>query len=231
MSRAGDRCRSVADTVPEVRLFDYAASANCYKVRLLLAQLGLAYERVELDIFAGDTLTPEFHAINPARTTPVLELDDGRHLPESGAILAFLAEGTELLPRDGFDRASVLRWLLFEQSDIVPMIGGLRFRLLTGRWTRDEPEAARRRAGAREVLDILESHLQREPFLAARRYTIADVAAYGYMHVAQDADLDLKPYPAIGGWLERVRSQPGHLDDLEPYPANARPGAGRSVYG
>jgi glutathione S-transferase len=150
--------------------------------------------------------------------------------PESGAILAFLAEGTELLPCDGFERASVVRWLLFEQSDIVPMIGGVRFRLLTGRWTRDDPEVGRRRAGAHEVLDILESHLQREPFLAARRYTIADIAAYGYLHVAQDADLDMEPSPATGRWLERVRSQPGHLDDLEPYPANARPGAGRSVY-
>jgi glutathione S-transferase len=214
-----------------VRLFDYAASANCYKVRLLLAQLGLACERVELDIFAGDTLTPEFRAMNPARTTPVLELDDGRHLPESGAILAFLADGTELLPGDRFDRASVLRWLLFEQSDVVPMIAGLRFRLLTGRWTLDEPEAARRQAGAREVLDVLESHLRREPFLAVGRYTIADIAVYGYVHVAHEAQLDMEPYPAVGAWLERVRSQPGHVDDLAPYPANARPGAGRSIYG
>jgi glutathione S-transferase len=213
-----------------VRLYDYAPSANCYKVRLLMAQLGVSCERVATDIFAGETLTPAFGAINPARTTPVLELDDGRHLPESGAILAYLAEGTELLPRDGFERASVLRWLLFEQSDVVPMIGGLRFRLLTGRWNAGEPEAVRRAHAAREVLQILDTHLRDEPFLAAGRYTIADIAVYGYTHVAHEAQIDMAAYHAVGAWLERVRAQPGHLGDLAPYPANARPGAGRSVY-
>ena len=124
-----------------MRLHDYEASANCYKVRLLLAQLGLEYERVPVDIFAGETLTAEFAAINPMRSTPVLEPEPGSYLPESGAILTYLAEGSELLPSAPLERAQVLRWLLLEQADIVPAIGGLRFRLLTGRLATDEPEA------------------------------------------------------------------------------------------
>ena len=112
-----------------LRLYDYGASCNCYKARLLLAQLGLEYERVPVDIFAGDTLTDEFAAMNPARTTPVLESDDG-FLPESNAILVYLASGTSFLPADPFELAQVVRWLLYEQTDVVPAIGGLRFRLL-----------------------------------------------------------------------------------------------------
>ena len=216
--------------MPTLRLYDYAASANCYKVRLLLAQLGIAYERVEVDIFAGDTLTPEFARVNPARSTPVLELEDGRVLPESGAILTFLAEGSALLPGERFARAAVLRWLLFEQADIVPMIGGLRFRLLTGRLSPDSPEAAQRRDGAHAALRVLEAHLEDQAFLVAGRYTIADTAMYGYTHVAGEAGLDLGEYPAVAMWLSRVREQPAHVSDLRPYPANARPGAGRSIY-
>src|SRR4051794_4915787 len=104
------------------RVYDYAASGNCYKGRLLLSQLGLGWERIEVDVFGGDTLTEEYAAVNPARTTPVLELADGRRLPESGAILMYLAEGTDLLPSDPFDRAGVVRWLLYEQAEIVPTI-------------------------------------------------------------------------------------------------------------
>ena len=130
-----------------VRLYDYPASCNCYKVRLLLANLGRPYERVPVDIFAGDTLTEEYGRINPARTTPVLETDDGRFLPESNAILVYLAEGTPFLSDDPFERAEVVRWLIYEQTDVIPMIGGLRFRLLAGRLEPDDPRAIRRREG------------------------------------------------------------------------------------
>ena len=111
-----------------MRLFDYRASGNCYKVRLALAQLAVPYERVPVDIFAGETLTDEFARLNPVRTTPVLVPDDGPPLPESGAILIHLAEGTPLLPDDPADRAQVYRWLFFEQSALMPTIAGLRFR-------------------------------------------------------------------------------------------------------
>jgi glutathione S-transferase len=214
-----------------LRLYDYAASANCLKVRLLLAQLGTPYERVPIDIFDGETLTDEYYELNPARTTPVLETEDGRRLPESGAILWHLADGTPFLPADPFERAEVLRWLLFEQADLVPAIGGLRFRLLTGRLGRDDPDARRRAASAAEILRLLDEQLTTRPFLAGGRYSIADIAVYGYTHVTPEAGISLDPYPAVRSWIERVELQPRFVNDLEPYPANARPGAGRSVYG
>jgi glutathione S-transferase len=214
-----------------VRLYDYAASANCYKVRLLLEQLEIPYEKVSLDIFDGDTLTDAFARMNPAKTTPVLELGPGRHLTESNAILAYLAEGTDLLPDDRFDRAQVLRWLLFEQADVIPTMGGLRFRLVTGRLSPGDPDALRRKAGAEEALSVLNVHLTDRSFLAADRYTVADIAIYAYTHVAHEAGVDTSPYPALEAWLARVEAQPRHMNDLEPYPANASVQSGRSVYG
>jgi glutathione S-transferase len=215
----------------ELRLYDYAASANCYKVRLLLAQLEQPYERVPIDIFAGETLTEEFHRRNPARTTPVLEIGGGAWLQESAAILFYLAEGTRYLPDDPLARAQVLRWLIIEQTDVIPTIGGLRFRLLTGRLRAADPEARRRHERAQRVLDLMDEHLSGREFLAADRYTIAEVANYAYVHVAADAGLDLTRFPAVAAWLARVEAQPGFIDDLEPYPPNARAGAGVSIYG
>ena len=213
-----------------MKLYDYAASANCYKVRLLLAQLERPYERVPIDIFGGDTLTEEYAAKNPARATPVLETDDGRFLPESNAILLYLAHGTPFLPSDPFEVAQVVRWLFFEQTDVMMTMGGLRYRLLTGRLAPDAPDAVRRREGAETALRLLDDHLQKQPFLVGGTYTIADIATYAYTHVAPEAGLELDPYPAVRAWLGRVEEQPRYMNDLEPYPENARPGAGRSVY-
>jgi glutathione S-transferase len=213
-----------------VRLYDYPASCNCYKVRLLLAQLGQPYERVPVDIFDGETLTDEYAAMNPARTTPVLETDDGRFLPESNAILFFLADGTPFLPDDPFERAEVVRWLVYEQTDVIPTMGGLRFRLLVGRLTADEPDAVRRKEGSLEVLRLLDDHLAERGFFVGGRYTIADIAIYGYTHVAHEAGIDVQPYPNLRAWFERVEQQPGYIEDVEPYGANAAPGAGRSLY-
>jgi glutathione S-transferase len=214
-----------------LKLYDYAASGNCYKVRLLLAQLGRPYERIPIDIFGGDTLTPEYAKKNPARATPVLELENGRFVTESNAILFYLGRGTEFLPDEPSELAEVVRWLIFEQTDVMMTMGGLRFRLLTGRLTPDDPEAISRRDGAEDALALLDRHLERHDFLAADRYTIADVSVYAYGHVAPDAGLDLDPYPAFRAWLARVEAQPGYMNDLEPYPESARPGRGRSVYG
>lgn len=215
---------------PGVHLYDYVASANCYKARLLLAQLGLEYERVPIDIFGGDTLACEFGDINPARSTPVLETDEGRFIQESNAILWYLAEGTPFLPDDPFDRAHVLKWLVLEQTDVMPGIGGLRFRLLTGRLTADDPAAVRRRARGEDALALLERHLQDEEWFAGDRYSIADVSLYAYTHTAPEAGFDLGAYPAVAAWLCRVEEQPCFVNDLQPYPPNARPGAGRSTY-
>jgi glutathione S-transferase len=209
-----------------MKLYDYAASANCFKVRLLLAQLGRDYERVPVDIFGGDTLTDEFAAINPARSTPVLEHPAGVFLPESNAILLHLAQGTPFLTDD----PQVYRWLFFEQADVVPAIGGLRFRLITGRLQLDEPDALRRRAAAHDVLALLDGQLAQRDFIVGDGYSVADIGLYGYVHVADEADLDLEPYPSVRAWLQRVESTPGYVNDLEPYPANARVGAGSSIY-
>lgn len=215
----------------ELRLYDYAASANCFKVRLLLAQLGTTYERVPVDIFAGDTLTDEYGALNPARTTPVLQLPDGRVVLESAAMLVYLAEGSSLWPDDAFERAEVLRWLVYEQAEIIPATGGLRFRLATGRLAPDDPDAQRRRQAGEEVLARLDRHLESRRFLVADRYSIADIAVFGYVHVAGEAGFDMAAYSHVSAWLERVRSQPGYMNDLEPYPPNAAALAGRSIYG
>ena len=213
-----------------MRLYDYTASANCYKARLLLAQLGRPYERVPIDIFAGDTLTDDFAAKNPVRSTPVLETDDGRYLQESNAILWYLADGTEFLPDDAFDRAHVLKWLIVEQTDVMPGIGGLRFRLLTGRWSADQPEAVARRKLGLDALRMLEAQLEEHAFFVGDRYTVADIALYAYTHTAPDAGFDLSEFPAVAAWLRRVEQQPGFMNDLAPYPANARAGASVSMY-
>jgi glutathione S-transferase len=213
------------------RLYDYVASANCYKVRLLFAQLDRPYERIAIDIFDGDTLTPEFERLNPHRSTPVLKLPDGRTLYESNAILWYLAAGTPFLPTDAYEQADVCRWLVYEQTDIMPMIGGLRFRLVTGRFAADSDEALKRLAGAREALSILDKRLEDEPFLAAGRYTIADIAVYAYSHLAGDVGIDIETYPSFRRWLGRVETQPGFLYDLESYPPNASVREGKSIYG
>lgn len=213
-----------------MKLYDYPASCNCYKVRLLLSNLGRDYERVRIDIFGGQTLTPEYARMNPARTTPVLETDDGRHLQESNAILVYLAGGTPLLPEEPFELAQAMRWLIYEQTDVVPMVGGLRFRLLVGRLAPSDPDAIRRREGAGEVLRLLDDHLATRGFFVAGRYTIADIAVYGYVHRAEEAGIDLEPYAHVRAWFERVERQAGYVEDVEPYGANAAPGIGRSIY-
>jgi glutathione S-transferase len=209
-----------------MRLHDYAASGNCYKVRLLLALLGQPYERVAVDIFAGDTLTDEFAALNPARTTPVLELDDGQALPESAAILWYLAEGTAFLPDDRLARARVLQWLCFERA-LTPAIAGARFQVMTGRTDDETPFLL---AKGREVLAKLDRRLDGREWVALEVPTIADIALFGYTNVAADAGFDLAAHPAIGAWIDRVKVLPGYANDLIPYPPNARPGAGRSIY-
>jgi glutathione S-transferase len=207
-----------------MRLHDYPASGNCYKVRLLLAQLGRDYERVDVDIFNGGTLTDAFGALNPVRETPVLELDSGAAIAQSAAILWYLAEDTPFLPADRVGRAHVLQWLAFEQERVMGGIGGARFRLLTGR----PPVAGRLEIGA-GALELLEAQLAARAWLVGEGPTIADVAVYGYAHVAHEAGLE--PGEHVRAWFERLRALPGFVADLEPYPENARAGAGRSIYG
>lgn len=197
---------------------------------MLLAHLGTDYERVPIDIFAGDTLTAEYAAMNPALTTPVLEYEPGRFLPESGAILLHLAAGTDLLPEDPDERAQVHRWLFFEQSTVLPTVAGLRFRRLTGRIDEAGPEAERTTRVAAAVTATVDNHLRDREYIAADALTVADIALYSYLHVADEAGVDTSGMANLSRWVERMRSEPAHVADLEPYPDNARPGQGRSIW-
>jgi glutathione S-transferase len=196
-----------------MRLYDYAASGNCYRVRLLLALLGQGYDRVSVDIFAGETLTDDYAALNPAREVPVLELDDGTVLTESNAIMWFLASGTPYLPDDPLGQAQVVRWLLFEQERVMSGIGGARFRILTNR----RPDlVSRRLALATGALETLDAHLAERDYLVGKACSIADLSTFAYTHVADDAGLGLERYQHVTTWLARIESLPGFINDLAP---------------
>lgn len=210
-----------------MRLYDYAASGNCYKARLLLALLGRDYERVPVDIFAGDTLTDDYAKLNPARETPVLELDDGTLLTQSNAILWFLGEGTAFQPAGALERAQVAQWLFFEQERVMSGIGSTRFWTLTGR--NSELRGSRFALG-KSALELLEAHLSERDYLVGDSITIADVSNFAYTHVAEDAGYRLADYPAVTSWFSRIETQHGFIDDFIPYPPNARPGRSRSIY-
>ena len=196
-----------------LRLYDNRESRNGYKVVMLLNHLGAAFERVELDIFKGASRTPEFLAKNPAGKIPALELEDGTVLAESGAILWYLAEGTDYLPGNRIGRAQVLRWICFEQNAHETSLAEARFilshpELSQGRYGDILAEKQKRGYAA---LALMEQHLGADDFFAAGRYTIADMALYGYTQVAGDGGFDLSQYPAIGAWLARVAAQPGYV--------------------
>jgi len=194
-----------------LRLYDYLASGNAYKVRLLLHQLGIPFERVETDIVRGETRTPEFLARNPNGRIPTLELEDGTHLAESNAILFYLAEDTPFLPATRLERALVLQWMCFEQYSHEPNIATVRFWLHTG--LDDERRAMlpmKRRLG-HDALAVMDGHLRARSFFVGERYSIADIALFAYTHVAGEGGFDLEPYAAVRAWLDRVRAQPGHV--------------------
>ena len=195
-----------------IRLYDYLSSGNGYKVRLLLAQLEIPYQRIERDIMTGETRTPEHLAINPNGRVPVLELEDGRRLAESNAILAYLAEDTPYLPGNRWGRAQVLQWMFFEQYNHEPNIAVARFwatHLAPGE--KSEAELADKREKGYAALDVMEQRLNDNEFLVGGHYSIADIALYAYTHVADEGGFDLGRYPAVGRWLERVRAEPRYV--------------------
>ena len=194
-----------------LRLYDYLESGNGYKVRLLLAQLGVPFQRVELDILKGESRTLEHLARNPNGRIPVLELDDGTCLAESNAIQWYLADGTDLLPDDRVARARVLQWMFFEQYSHEPYVAVVRFWVHSGQTEGREDEIVSRRERGHQALAVMESHLASRSFFVDELYTIADIALYAYTHVAPQGGFDLEPYAAVRAWLERVRDQPRHV--------------------
>jgi glutathione S-transferase len=208
MGEAAFRPRTVpCYTASMLTLYDYLPSGNGYKVRLLLSQLGIRFRLVETDILKGETRTPEFRAINPNGRIPVLELEDGRRLAESDAILFYLAEGTPFLPEERFARAEVLQWMFFEQYSHEPYIAVARF------WTHYLGKAvdAEKIERGYQALDVMERHLVSRRFFVGERHTIADIALYAYTHVAHEGGFDLAAYPSVRAWLARVTAEPGHV--------------------
>jgi glutathione S-transferase len=197
-----------------MRLHDSLISGNGYKVRLLLRQLGIPFERFEYDLARGETRTSGFlEEINSNGRIPVLETEDGRFLPESGAILFFLADGTPYLPGGRFERAQVLQWMFFEQYSHEPHVAVPRAWAHFGVEITEERREAleqKRRLGY-AALGVMEGHLSRNDFFVANRYSIADIALYAYTHVADEGGFDLGSFPAIGAWMELVRAQPGYV--------------------
>jgi glutathione S-transferase len=198
-----------------VRLHDYLPSGNGYKVRLLLTQLGIPFQRIEYDITRGETRTPEFlENVNANGRVPVLEPEAGALLAESNAILFFLAEGTPFLPDDRLEKARTLQWMFFEQYSHEPNIAVARawLHVFDVEMTAERRTAleTRQKLG-HDALVVMERHLQSNDYLVGGRYSVADIALYAYTHVAEEGGFDLGGYQAIPAWLERVSSQPKYI--------------------
>jgi glutathione S-transferase len=195
-----------------VLLYNSAVSGNCYKVRLLLAQLGLAYETVDVDVVDRSGREELLGELNPALRVPTLVLDDGRPLAESNAILWYFGDGTPFVPEDPYERAQVLQWLFFEQYSHEPYLAVVRFWLAySGTPERYADRIPGRMQGGYAALDAMERHLEGKAFLVGGRYSIADISLYAYTHVAHEGGFELDGYPGVRGWLGRVASQPGHV--------------------
>ena len=195
-----------------MRVYGTSQSGNCHKVRMAMEALRLPYEWVETDSVRGETRTPQFLAMNPNGKVPLLQIEPGSYLPESNAILCYLAEGTPLLPGDRLARARVLQWLFFEQYSHEPYIAVARFL----RKFHPDPESQRALAeskmpGGYRALEVMEDRLREATFFVGERYSIADISLYGYTHVADEGGFDLSRFPAVRAWLARVEAQPGYV--------------------
>jgi glutathione S-transferase len=193
-------------------VYGMADSGNCYKVKLALEQLGQPYRWIEINSVRGETRNADFLAKNPNGKVPTLQLEDGSFLPESNAILCYLAEGTPLLPGERLGRARALQWMFFEQYSHEPYVAVARF--ILHYLAPDSPrrlELPRLVERGNQAFGVMEQHLQKQPFFTAGNYSVADIALYAYTHCAGEYGFDMKRYPAVQAWLGRVRSQPRHV--------------------
>jgi glutathione S-transferase len=195
-----------------MRLYNSAVSGNCYKVRLLLAHLGLEYETVDVSVVDRSNRQELLGDLNPALRVPTLVLDDGRPLAESNAILWYFGDATRYVPEDPYERAQVLQWMFFEQYSHEPYLAVVRFWVAySGTPERFADKIPARMKGGYAALEAMERHLDGRVFLVADRYSIADISLYAYTHVAHEGGFDLAPYTAVRSWLARVAAQPGHV--------------------
>ena len=193
-------------------LYNSAVSGNCYKVRLLLAHLGLEYETVDVSVVDRSNRAELLGDLNPGLRVPTIVLDDGRPLAESNAILWYFGHGTQFVPTDPYERAQVLQWQFFEQYSHEPNIAVARFWIVySGTPERFEARLPARMQGGYVALDAMEGHLTSRTFLVGGSYSLADISLYAYTHVSHEGGFDLDPYPAIRKWLGRVAAQPGHV--------------------
>ncbi|TGT40390.1 glutathione S-transferase family protein [Mesorhizobium sp. M8A.F.Ca.ET.165.01.1.1] len=206
-------------------LHDYLPSQNGWKVRVLLGLLKIPHDTRIVSIFEGESHTDAFLALNPAGAVPVLQLEDGSAIAESNAILTYLSESTPLLPADRYRRAKVMQWLFFEQYNVEPVIGSLRFWSLTGRLDRNQAMVAGKREAGARTLAALNRSLGETPFLAGAGFTIADIAVYAYSHRAEDCGFSLADYPAFAAWADRVRDAIGPGYPAHPYGIDPHSGA------
>lgn len=192
-------------------------SGNCYKVQLLMRQLAIPFDVINIDVLKGETQSPEYLAINPDGKVPFLKLPGGEGLGESNAMLAHLAEGTGFMPTGPMERTRVLEWLFWEQSSHEPYISPARF------WIAIVPEGREERADqiamwherGNKALKIMDRHLEKTDFLVGGRYTVADIGLFGYTHVASEGEFDMRRYPAVSAWMERVKSTPNYVPMME----------------
>jgi glutathione S-transferase len=194
-------------------LYDYMDSGNGYKVRLVLAHLGLPYTLVERDILKGETRTPDFLAKNANGRIPTLQLEDGTFLAESDAIIWYLAEGSKLAPQSRLARAQTLQWMFFEQYSHEPNIAVARFwkHYLPKLTPLQEMDLPGRMEKGYAALGVMEQHLAHRSFFVDERFGLADIALYGYTHVAGEGGFNLDNFPQVNAWLARVADQPGHV--------------------
>jgi glutathione S-transferase len=196
----------------KITVYGDSISGNCYKIKLLCAELGIDYAWRELDILAGATRTPGFLAMNPNGRIPLLALPDGRYLAESNAILCYLAEDSELLGVGRFERATVLQWMFFEQYSHEPYIATARFVVrYLGNPPDRQADLEQKRIAGLKALEILDRQLLRTPFIAGERYTLADIALFAYTHVAGEGGFDLGPFRGIGEWFGRITTRPNYV--------------------
>jgi glutathione S-transferase len=196
------------------KLYSMQRSGNSYKVRLALALLNAPYRAIEIDILRGESRTPDFLAKNPSGQVPLLEVAERRYLAESNAILWYVAAGTSLAPDTQIERAEALQWMFFEQHALEPNIGAAYFWLSLVKGGRALQTHALEDWMERgyAALQVMENHLKTTPYFAAGQLTVADIALYGYTHVADRCDYDLEAFPAIRAWLRRVEQTPGFVD-------------------
>lgn len=203
-------------------LYSMQDSGNCYKPRLLFAQLGIPFRIVDVDSLSGVTRKPEFLEKNPNGRVPLLEWEDGRRLAESNAMLLHFAEGSRFIPADPFDRAKLYEWLFFEQYTHEPAVAVLRAVTVYPQ-RRHQADAARRAkltADSYHALGVMEERLAQADWIAGQKYSVADIALYAYTHYADQGGLDLAPFPGITAWLARVAAEAGHVPiDWRPEPA------------